>query len=175
MRQSSDARQNDRQHFPRFRCGGAQVGARCSRCCRDRLVPLTTTACDRRARFRGYAAFFHTVEGHRDLERKTFVACRIHSLTGPVFGKMALLDLWVPFSGAVSLSVRRDPLLPDERVVALAYPKRHLRFAGGRFVGYGHDQQFPAAALMEIYEGDDRLVLDHGASGAPVLDCEGGS
>jgi hypothetical protein len=52
-------------------------------------------------------------------------------------------------------------------------PKRHLRFAGGRFVGYGHDQQFPAAALMEIYEGDDHLVLDHGASGAPVLDCEG--
>jgi hypothetical protein len=26
---------------------------------------------------------------------------------------------------------------------------------------------------MEIYEGDDRLVLDHGASGAPVLDCQG--
>jgi hypothetical protein len=26
---------------------------------------------------------------------------------------------------------------------------------------------------MEIDEGDDRLVLDHGASGAPVLDCEG--
>ena len=24
-----------------------------------------------------------------------------------------------------------------------------------------------------MYDGDDRLVLDHGASGAPVLDCEG--
>ncbi len=24
-----------------------------------------------------------------------------------------------------------------------------------------------------MYDGNDRLVLDHGASGAPVLDCEG--
>jgi hypothetical protein len=24
-----------------------------------------------------------------------------------------------------------------------------------------------------MYDGDDRLVLDHGASGAPILDCEG--
>jgi hypothetical protein len=51
---------------------------------------------------------------------KTFVESRIHSLTGPVFDKMALLDLLVPFSGAVAFSVRRDPLVPDERVVALA-------------------------------------------------------
>ena len=28
-------------------------------------------------------------------------------------------------------------------------------------------------ALLELYDGDDRLVLDHGASGALVLDCEG--
>ncbi len=28
-------------------------------------------------------------------------------------------------------------------------------------------------ALFEMYDGDDRLVLDHGASGAPVLDCKG--
>ena len=104
---------------------------------------------------------------------KTVVASRIYNLAGPLFDKMALLDLLVPFSGAVSLSVRREPLLPEERVVALAYPKRHLRFASGRFVAYGHDLQFPGAALMEIYEGDDRLVLNHGASGAPVLDCEG--
>ena len=28
-------------------------------------------------------------------------------------------------------------------------------------------------ALLEMHDGDDRLVLDHGASGAPVLDCAG--
>jgi len=104
---------------------------------------------------------------------KTVIASRIHSLAGPRFDKMALLDLLVPFSDAVALSIRREPLLPEERVVALAYPNNHLRFAGGRFVTYGADQQFPGAALMEIYAGNDRLVLDHGASGAPVLDCQG--
>jgi Trypsin-like peptidase domain len=108
-----------------------------------------------------------------DGKSKTIVATRVHDLAGPQFEKMALLDLMVPFSGAVALSVRREPLLPEERVVALAYPNSRLRFAGGRFVAYGADQQFPGAALMEIYEGNDRLVLDHGASGAPVLDCQG--
>jgi len=108
-----------------------------------------------------------------DGQTNTVVASRLNSLAGPLLEKMAILDLLLPFSGAVSLSVRAEPLLPEERVVALAYPKRHLRFAGGRFVAYGGNLQFPGAALMEIYEGDDRLVLDHGASGAPVLDCQG--
>jgi Trypsin-like peptidase domain len=104
---------------------------------------------------------------------KTVVPSRIHSLVGPLSERMALLDLRVAVAGADSLAVRREPLLPEEEVVALAYPKRHLRFAGGRFVAYGSNDQFAGAALIEIYEGDDRLVLGHGASGAPVLDCQG--
>ena len=32
---------------------------------------------------------------------------------------------------------------------------------------------FAGTALLEMYDGNDRLVLDHGASGAPVVDCEG--
>ncbi len=28
-------------------------------------------------------------------------------------------------------------------------------------------------ALLEMADGDDRLALDHGASGAPVFDCDG--
>ena len=28
-------------------------------------------------------------------------------------------------------------------------------------------------ALLEMYDGDDHLVLDHGVSGEPVLDCNG--
>src|ERR1700730_16196340 len=54
-----------------------------------------------------------------------------------------------------------------------AYPNDRLRFAGGRFVQYGADEKFAGTALFELYDGDDRLVLDHGASGAPVLDCDG--
>ena len=35
------------------------------------------------------------------------------------------------------------------------------------------DEKFIGTALLEIHDGNDRLVLDHGASGAPVLDCDG--
>ena len=37
---------------------------------------------------------------------------------------------------------------------------------------YGANGQFAGTALLELSDGDNRLVLDHGASGAPVLDCE---
>jgi hypothetical protein len=57
--------------------------------------------------------------------------------------------------------------------VSLAYPGNRLRIAKGRFVQYGDSEKFAGTALFEIYDGDDRLVLDHGASGAPVLDCQG--
>ena len=38
---------------------------------------------------------------------------------------------------------------------------------------YGAEDRLAGTALFELYDGNDRLVLDHGASGAPVLDCEG--
>ena len=66
-----------------------------------------------------------------------------------------------------------QPLAPEERVLSLAYPGNRLRFASGRFVQYGDSERFSGTALLEMYDGDDRLVLDHGASGAPVLDCGG--
>jgi len=28
-------------------------------------------------------------------------------------------------------------------------------------------------ALLEMYDGTNRLIIDHGSSGAPVVDCEG--
>ena len=37
----------------------------------------------------------------------------------------------------------------------------------------GSDARLGGAALLEMHGGDDRLVVDHGASGAPVLDCGG--
>jgi hypothetical protein len=57
--------------------------------------------------------------------------------------------------------------------MSLAYPNSQLRFAGGRFVQYAEDGKLAGSALLEMYDGNDRLVLDHGASGAAVLDCEG--
>ena len=38
---------------------------------------------------------------------------------------------------------------------------------------YADNGRLAGTALFEIYEGDNRLAIDHGASGAPVFDCEG--
>jgi hypothetical protein len=106
-------------------------------------------------------------------ESKQSIDVRILHLAGSHAEKVALLELRKPFPGAKGLQTRMEPLAPEERVVSLAYPGNRLRFAGGRFVQYGDGDKFAGTALLEMYDGDDRLVLDHGASGAPVLDCEG--
>ena len=106
-------------------------------------------------------------------ENKRSIAVRILRLAGSHAEKIAVLELRAAYPGAQSLQVRMEPLVAEERVVSLAYPGSRLRFAAGRFVKYGDSDRVAGAALLEMYDGDDRLVLDHGASGAPVLDCEG--
>jgi hypothetical protein len=86
---------------------------------------------------------------------------------------IAVLEMRSEFSGARRLPTRMEPLLPDEAVVSLAYPSRQLRTASGRFVKYGDSEKLAGMAMFELYDGNDRLALDHGSSGAPVLDCEG--
>ena len=38
---------------------------------------------------------------------------------------------------------------------------------------YATDGRLAGTALLEMHEGNNRLAIDHGASGAPVFDCEG--
>src|SRR5262245_22834922 len=109
----------------------------------------------------------------RERERKGTIFARILRVVGSRSEKMAVLELERSFPSAVPLPIRREALAPDEPVVSLAYPGGRLRFAQGRFVRYGEEEKFLGAALLEFYDGNDRLVLDHGASGAPVLDCKG--
>src|SRR5262249_27756582 len=59
------------------------------------------------------------------------------------------------------------------RVVTFAYPNNRPRTVEGRFVQYADTGRLAGSALLEIFEGDNRLVIDYGASGAPVFDCEG--
>src|SRR5262249_51077298 len=87
--------------------------------------------------------------------------------------KVAVLELQTAFPDAQGFGLRMEPLVPEEPIVSLAYPGSRLRVAGGRFVQYGDGGRFAGLALLELYDGNDRLVLDHGASGAPVLDCAG--
>ena len=106
-------------------------------------------------------------------ESQRSFAVRVVRVAGVHTDRIAVLELQTPFLEAQSLQIRIEPLAPEERVVSLAYPSNRLRFAGGRFVEYGDGDKAVGTALLEMYDGDDRLVLDHGASGAPVLDCQG--
>jgi Trypsin-like peptidase domain len=106
-------------------------------------------------------------------ERKQSTPTRILRVAGSNQEKLAVLELQTPISGARSLQPRMRPLAAEEAVLSLAYPGSRLRVANGRFVQYGESDKLAGTALFEIYDGDDRLVLDHGSSGAPVLDCEG--
>jgi hypothetical protein len=109
----------------------------------------------------------------RERESKEVIPARILRIAGGHSEKMAVLELEAAFPGAAALPVRAERLVPEERLVSLAYPNGGLRFARGRFAEYGTGAGRAGMALIEMHDGNDRLVLDHGASGAPVLDCAG--
>jgi hypothetical protein len=106
-------------------------------------------------------------------ENKRSIPVRIARLAGSHAEKISVLELQTAFPGAQGLPLRMEPLRPEEPVVSLGYPDNRPRTAAGRFVKYGDGERFAGTALLEMYDGNDRLVLDHGASGAPVFDCTG--
>jgi hypothetical protein len=109
----------------------------------------------------------------RKEENKRSIPARIRHLAGSYAEKIAVLELRTAFSDAQAFQLRMEPLVPEEPVLSLAYPGDRPRAAGGRFVRYGEGDRLAGTALLEMYDGKDRLVLDHGASGAPVVDCVG--
>jgi len=109
----------------------------------------------------------------RERDSKESSHARVLRVLGSKSERIAVLELRTAFPGATALEKRVEPLIPEEPLVSLAYPNDALRFAGGRFVQYGDSGRLAGLALLEMYDGNDRLVLDHGASGAPVLDCDG--
>ena len=109
----------------------------------------------------------------REGDNKQAIRARIQRLAGSNAEKIAVIELQTEFSGAEVVRLRLEPLLPEEPVVSLAYPGGRLRVVAGRFVQYGDGGRLAGTALLEMYDGNDRLVLDHGASGAPILDCAG--
>lgn len=101
------------------------------------------------------------------------IAVRIQRLAGTQQEKLAVLELQEPVAGARRIAIRSAPLVPEEPVVTLAYPDGRPRLVGGRFVKVGDDDRLAGTAMLELYDGNNRLAVDHGASGAPVFDCEG--
>jgi hypothetical protein len=109
----------------------------------------------------------------RESDRGQVIPARILRVAGSHAEKVAVIELKAAFPSAAALPVRTAPLVAEEQLLSLAYPDGKLRFAKGRFAEYGTGERLAGMALIEMHDGDDRLVLDHGASGAPVLDCEG--
>jgi hypothetical protein len=98
---------------------------------------------------------------------------RLSKTVGSSSEKLAILELISPLPGAAPLTIRERSLVPDESVTALGFPQGTRREAKGRFVKFGTDGRTAGSALFEMYDGDGRLALDHGASGAPIMDCTG--
>ncbi|MGB6584885.1 MAG: serine protease, partial [Pseudolabrys sp.] len=101
------------------------------------------------------------------------ISARIQRFTSGGAEKLAVLELQTAIPVARSVALRMSPLVPEDRLVTLAYPNQQPRTVGGRFVQYVTDGRLTGTALLEMYEGDNRFAIDHGASGAPVFDCEG--
>ncbi len=108
-----------------------------------------------------------------DGDDSQFIAARIQRLTAGQAEKLAVVELQRAVSAARSFAIRKEPLVPEEQVVTLAYPAGRFHLVGGRFVQLGDGGKLAGTALLEMYEGENRLVIDHGASGAPVVDCDG--
>jgi hypothetical protein len=109
----------------------------------------------------------------RNGEDKQSIPARISHVAGSYAEKITVLELLAAFPGTRGVQLRMEPLVPEEPVMSVAYPGDRPRVAGGRFVRYGDGGRLAGTALLEMYDGNDRLVLDHGASGAPVVDCAG--
>jgi hypothetical protein len=108
-----------------------------------------------------------------DGDGSQFIAARIQRLAGGQAERLAVIELQHAVSAARSVTIRREPLVPEEQVMTLAYPAGRPHPVAGRFVRFGDDGKLAGMALLEFYEGENRLVIDHGASGAPVIDCDG--
>lgn len=114
------------------------------------------------------------------------VRARLLSIVKGLPEGLALLELAEPFPQARALKLRETPLSKNEPVRSIAYVDG-LRFAKGRFsevMPSGEipsDHPFarvpPGSGLFEMWDirerNNDRYVLDHGASGAPIVDCDG--
>ena len=90
---------------------------------------------------------------------------------------MAVIELETPFTNALVLPIRSEPMTNGASVVSLAYPDDTLHFAQGIFHGVAtesyEDKRLAGFALFEMYDGNNRAVLNNGASGAPIIDSEG--
>ncbi|WP_336487602.1 S1 family peptidase [Methylobacterium nigriterrae] len=84
---------------------------------------------------------------------------------------VAIIELQEPFPNATVLDLQPQPPAEDAPVLVLGYPGGRMEAAQG-VVRRSRElaDRYAGLALFEV-QGSNRLLLDGGASGAPVLDC----
>jgi Trypsin-like peptidase domain len=99
------------------------------------------------------------------------------SRTGPSAGlaeDLAILELQDPFPNARVLDIQPEAPAKNATVLVLGYPAGKMQAARGIVRETENSaRRYPGLALFEV-QGSNRLLLNGGASGAPVLDCRHG-
>ena len=87
---------------------------------------------------------------------------------------VAILELQDPFPNAQVLQVKPEPPPKDAAILVIGYPDGTMQAARG-IVREAEDPagKYAGLAMFEV-QGSNRLLLNAGASGAPVLDCREG-
>ena len=79
-----------------------------------------------------------------DGDSSEFIAARIRHLAGDKAEKLAVIELQRAFFVARSVTIRKEPLAPEEKVVTLAYPAGRPHVVEGRFVRFGETESWRA-------------------------------
>ena len=79
-----------------------------------------------------------------DGDGSQFVAARIQRVAGGRAERLAVIELERAVSVARSVTIRKEPLAPEEKVVTLAYPAGRPHVVEGRFVRFGETESWRA-------------------------------
>jgi hypothetical protein len=92
----------------------------------------------------------------------------------PLMDDVAILELREPFPDAHVLDVQPEAPAADATVLVLGYPGGRMQAARGTVrVVKDPPGKYAGLTFLEV-QGDNRLLLNAGTSGAPVLDCRQG-
>ncbi len=118
----------------------------------------------------------HCPDGTMGTYKTHRVMVRLADLIDTPGEDIGVIELQKPLFDVKPISVSKDALTPGSQSYCFGFTDGTLRHAGGTFHRIGKDEDSPELndfGLFEMFEDNDRLALDHGASGAPVLNAKG--
>jgi hypothetical protein len=118
----------------------------------------------------------HCSDGTMETLKTHRVMVRLADLIDTPGEDIAVIELQKPLFDVKPIPVSKDMPTAKSPSYCSGFTEGTLRHASGTFHRIGKDEDSPELndfGLFEMYEGNDRLALDHGASGAPVLNTKG--